>query len=118
MITVLLVGCCPKDYTSEIRRIMVPMQKNLKVFFEEEGIYPSTAQRDILVEKSGCKITDSQKKTCIYKNRSFTYESNLELTQNRYFFSIAKKGNHCSMHMTTEGKMEKIQCIKESCITL
>jgi len=117
-ITILLSSCCPTDYTSKIKSIMKPMKKNLSFFFEEEQTYPSETQRDSLLEKSGCKISDPISKTCIYNDNSFTYESNIELSRSLYFFSIAKKTSHCHITMTPQGEIQNIECVKDSCINI
>lgn len=67
---------CPKNYTSDIHFIMEPMKIQLKNFFENEQIYPNYIQRDRLLENSGCKIIDIEKRKCRYKNITFTYDSN------------------------------------------
>ena len=73
----MLTSCinCPKNYTSDIRSVMKPMKTQLKNFFTNEQMYPSDAQRDILLEASGCKIVDPAKRTCNYKGNTFSYHS-------------------------------------------
>ena len=73
----MLTSCtnCPKNYTSDIYSVMKPMRVQLKNFFVNEQMYPSDAQRDILLESSGCKILDPEKRTCRYKGITFSYNS-------------------------------------------
>jgi len=73
----MLTSCinCPKNYTSDIRSVMKPMKSQLKNFFANEQMYPSDTQRDILLEASGCKIVDPEKRLCSYKGNTFSYHS-------------------------------------------
>jgi len=73
----MLTSCinCPRNYTSDIRSVMKPMKAQLKNFFAIEQMYPSDAQRDVLLEASGCKIVDLEKRTCSYRGNTFSYHS-------------------------------------------
>ncbi len=114
----MIFGCCPTDYTKDIKKIMNPFSKGLTDFFAENGEYPTSEQRDKILENAGCKIVDSNNKICKFKGQSFTYESNLELSRKLYFFAIAKKGSHCYLDMSPDGKIVDKKCIKDSCINI
>jgi len=147
----LLSGCignCPKNYTSTIRSIMKPMKENLQSFFIQEQSYPSTKQRDTLLEASGCKILNDEQRTCSYKGVTFSYDSNKgilypestqapkqkkrnqsirEVTpqeqppvkgQEIYTFAIVKEDSLCTVNMTSQGEMLAIECIQHSCLKI
>jgi len=85
----LLGGCSHPHYSPKIKEVVTPLQSNLKAFYQQYKRFPNDAERDALLEKSGCKVKNNR---CYYRGYSFLIESEL---YNGYLIILKLKGSSC-----------------------
>jgi len=70
----LLQGCCWTDHSEEIKKVAVPMQKELEKFYTENKHFPTTQERDEMLERVGCKMEGN---VCVHEREiGYSYLEN------------------------------------------
>jgi len=89
----LAVGCSHPHYSPKIKEVATPLQSNLKAFYQKYKRFPNDAERDALLEKSGCKVKNNR---CYYRGYSFLIESEVH---NGYSITIKLEEVYFKMGM-------------------
>jgi len=110
----LLQGCCWTDHSDVIKEVAVPMQQELEKFYKENKRFPSTQERNEMLEKVGCKI---ERSSCVYERERITiiaydttnyqYKLKLRIENTGCYFGIQNSENHTS-----------VSCANRACISL
>jgi len=100
----LLGGCIHPDYSPTIKEVVTPLQSNLKAFYQQYKRFPNDAERDALLEKSGCKVKNN---ICYYKGYPFLIE--LKLTHG-YRIILKLEGSDCATGLFKDGDVMHVGC--------
>ena len=93
-------SCGNIDHSEDIKAMAVPMQKELENFYQQNKRFPTTIERNDMLEKVGCKM---EKNVCVYKRdrmkitnqaTSYNYTIDIDLENTGCYFSIQANGNH------------------------
>jgi len=110
----LLQGCCWTDHSDVIKEVAVPMQKELEKFYKENKHFPTTQERDEILERVGCEMEGN---VCVYGgerltlivhyNTRYQYKIRIDLENTGCYFGIQYNGNHTP-----------VSCATSACISL
>jgi len=64
LLSIYLNGCCWTDHSDTIKKVAVPMQKELEKFYTKNRRFPTAKERDEMLEKVGCKMEGN---VCVYE---------------------------------------------------
>jgi len=100
----------PKNYTSDMKEVLYPMQKKLGSFYKKEKRFPTIAERNKLLEESNCKVTDGK---CEYNGNKFSIISK---TTNigAYDLELRLGYSHCYTGLFSDGDIKNVSCTQES----
>jgi len=118
----LLTGCCLFDNTKVIKKVAAPMLKELRAFQKKNKRFPTIKERDIMLDKSGCKLTGN---ICIFEGEKFMVvrkgEGNFsyDLSIQRFEKGTSHIIASCGVGLTKLGKrLHPVICSQELCISL
>ncbi len=106
-----LTGCCWTDHSETIKKVAEPMLVELKAFYWKNKRFPSTEERNEMLEKVGCKVSGDK---CKYKGRkmiinawkkSYNYRIRIDFENTGCLFGIQDDGNH-----------DKVECDNSPCV--
>jgi len=100
----LLSGCIHPDYSPTIKEVATPLRSNLKAFYQQYKRFPNDAERDALLEKSGCKVKNNR---CYYRGYSFLIESELA---HGYRITLKLEGSDCMTGLLKDGTIRPVGC--------
>ena len=109
----ILNSCCWTDHSEEIKKIAVPMAKELEHFYEKEKRFPKIEERDRMLEKVGCKM---DRGVCKYKNKNFRLKE--RTIANYYDLIITYENTYCPIYLNNHANVDKIGCLQNPCIEL
>jgi len=101
---IFMVGCSHPHYSPKIKEVATPLQSNLKAFYQQYKRFPNDAERDALLEKSGCKVKNNR---CYYRGYSFLIESEL---YSGYLITLKLEGSDCSTGIFKSGNVMPVGC--------
>jgi len=106
----LFTGCSTKNYTSDMKEVLYPMQKKLGSFYKKEKRFPTIAERNKLLEESNCKVVDNK---CEYGSNKFSIISK---TTNigAYDLELRLGYSHCYTGLFSDGDIKNVSCTQES----
>lgn len=115
----LLTGCCWTDHSDTIKEVAEPMLKELEAFYKTNKRFPNTKERDVMLEKSGCKMKGD---VCMFDGKELTIKSEETLT-NGYDVKINyMKDNEskasCGFGLYSDGDLSTLICSKRFCLEL
>ena len=106
----LFTGCSTKDYSSDMKKVLNPMQKKLGSFYKKEKRFPTIAERNKLLEESNCKVVDNK---CEYNGNKFLIIS--ETTNiGAYDLELTHGYSSCYTGLFSDGDSKSISCTQES----
>jgi len=118
----LLTGCCLEDHRPTIRKVAEPMLKELEAFYKTNKHFPNTKERDVMLEKSGCKMKGD---TCMFEGEELTISRSEEIIPNKYYITIEYQDKETLYSMASCGfgidfgsYISSVGCIKRPCITI
>ena len=111
-LVIALAGCCATNYSSQMKEILKPMEKELIAFYKKNNRYPTTAEHYKLLEKVGCKIVNNK---CLYKGNKFDIE--IPRHANGGNIGLLKGNSDCYISLT-DGKKDIFNCHHKSCFDL
>lgn len=128
---------CTKDFSQLIKRVGIPMQKNVLTFYKKNNRYPNLKETTELMNNAGCKnnrqIEQRERKDDrgeIFENwASYDCDSgsltlsygvtvgDLRVQYNAvpYSFGLSKRNSHCSVNFTKDGDSRNFVCSQDSC---
>lgn len=112
-----LSGCdeCFTNYSSDMKKILVPMQKKLEKFFAENKRYPNIDERNVFLEESGCVISNDM---CKFYGDEFLLLTDLKTITNGYILELEKNNTLCSI-IIFEGSQPTLQpCEQYPCFPI
>jgi hypothetical protein len=118
----LLTGCCLIDHTKTIEKVAEPMLKELEVFYKTNKRFPNTKERDVMLEKSGCKMKgdicmfDGEELTIAKSkvNLSGDYDISIEYIDKKTSYDIAS----CGFVLYSDYTVSSVICAKRPCLEL
>ena len=109
-----LTGCCWTDHSETIKQVAEPMLQELKIFYEKSRRFPTTQERDEMLEKVGCKVSGN---TCNYRHKKITLQN--WTADDYYNIRMTHNNTYCSLYLNNEnGTVDKLICRQEPCIDL
>ncbi|MBU1668728.1 hypothetical protein KKC13_09940 [bacterium] len=118
----LLTGCCLIDHTKTIEKVAEPMLKELQQFYEEYKRYPNTKERDVMLERSGCKMNGN---VCFFEKEELRIIHSIIDSKGDYYIRIRIfEGNpvpknslaSCRFGIYKNGVPNDIGCSKRACL--
>ena len=91
------------------------MQQELEKFYKENKHFPTTQERDEMLERIGCRV-DVSGNTCVYERerlKIISYESSYDYTVD---FGI--ENTYCVLFMYKKTKRNTLNCNNNPCISL
>ena len=97
-----LTGCCWTDHSETIKEVAEPMLVELKTFYWKNKRFPSTKERNEMLEKVGCRVHDDM---CLYHNKKIrldewttNYDYKIRMTINNTYgnFNLYKDSGRVS----------------------
>jgi len=120
----LLTGCCLTDYRPTIEKVANPTLKELEAFYKTNKRFPNTKERDVMLEKAGCKMKGD---VCMFeeeltivkseKNSSGDYRMRIEYQDKKTIYSMASCGFRICHNCSEEDKSFVI-CSKRPCFQI
>lgn len=98
-----LTGCCWTDHSKEIKKIAVPIAKELEHFYAKEKRFPTPKERNNILATINFNI---------YKDMTFS-ESN---ANNYYSIRIMDENTYCSLYLYDNGEANTLNCHQNPCI--
>ena len=114
LIVIYFSGCSPKDYTSDMKKILYPMQKKLSTFYKEKKRFPNINERNTLLKESKCKVVNNK---CEYGKNSFLISSERN-KQNGYSLKLKLHKSRCYAGLFSDGDPSTVSCVQDSYIKL
>ncbi|MBU1668726.1 hypothetical protein KKC13_09930 [bacterium] len=120
----LLTGCCLIDHTKTIEKVAEPMLKELQQFYKEHKRYPNAKERDVMLERSGCKMNGD---VCMYEGKELRIVHSSRDIDGDYYMSIRLfKGKDipknslasCGFTIKKDNKTTGVFCSKAPCIQI
>ena len=92
------------------------MQKELEKFYAQNKHFPTTQERDEMLERVGCKMEGN---VCVYDGERIVIERGYKDTYNgQYDFWITLENTICFGGISSRGKYYKVNCRNKPCIKL
>jgi len=104
--------CDTTDYSPIIKKIAVPMQQELEKFYAQNKHFPTTQERDEMLEKVGCKMAEN---VCVYDEKRIVLE--IQNEQRNYYIRYTIENTGCLYALDIKGDVRDIGCGTNSCIT-
>ena len=108
-----LYNCDTTDYSPLIKKVAIPMQQELESFYATKRRFPTTQERDAMLERIGCKMEGG---VCLYEGEririiaydttNYQYKLKLRIKNTGCYFGIQDGGNHTS-----------VSCANRDCIS-
>ena len=109
-----LSGCCWTDHSATIKEVAEPMLVELKTFYEKNKRFPTTQERDAMLEKVGCRVKGDR---CMYHGK--TIQLDVWRTNYDYKIRITLENTHGNFNLYKEnGKVSDIRIYQKPCISL
>jgi len=106
----LFIGCSTKDYSSDMKKVLNPMQKKLGSFYKKEKRFPTITERNKLLEESNCKVVDNK---CEYGGNKFSIIS--ETTNlGDYNLELTLGYSRCYTGLYSSGNTRNVSCHQDS----
>ena len=113
-LVITLAGCCATNYSSQMKEILKPMEKELIAFYKKNNRRPTNVEYNKLLEKAGCKLYDYGYE-CLYRGNDFS----IHKRGNADGGSIALlKGNSYCYVEVYNSKKSLIKCEQRSCFDI
>ena len=112
LIVIYFSGCSPKDYTSDMKKILDPMQKKLSTFYKEKKRFPNINERNTLLKESKCKVVNNK---CEYGENSFLISSERN-EHNAYRLKLELDKSRCYTGLFSDGDPSNVSCTQDSYI--
>ena len=101
-------GCfsCPNpDYTEEIKEILYPVSKILEYFYTESQRFPSTSERNKMLENNGCLFGDKGDGYCEKDGVNFkVWNDSISNPPSDYTLHIRYKDVSCWVGLRSNGR--------------
>ena len=111
-LVIALAGCCATNYSSQMKEILKPMEKELIAFYKKNNRRPTNAEYNKLLEKVGCKIVNDN---CLYKGNEFL--TNTRGNDDRAGISLFRDNSYCYVEVYNS-KKSLIKCEQRSCFDI
>ena len=108
-----LYNCDTTDYSPLIKKVAIPMQQELENFYATKRRFPTTQERDAMLERVGCKMEGS---VCLYEGVKMKVMS--QVSTYDYNYDLIVKNTYCTSFMNQKGKIYDIWCQNKPCISL
>jgi len=113
----MFTGCCWRDHSETIKKVVEPMAKELEYFYKVHKRFPTDKERDVMLESVGCKV---KKRVCVYdgsnikvKTRPLVYEGD------SYNISFYIEKSYCQLFIDgNSGQVYSFKCGNLPCIEL
>ncbi len=105
-------GCCWTDHSKEIKKIAVPMAKELEHFYKKEKRFPTIKERDKMLEKIGCRMDGD---LCMYGVEKIDIVKSDE-KYNTLDIWMQKENTLCFIVMHKEENQSTLWCRNKPCI--
>ena len=106
----LFIGCSTKDYSSDMKKVLNPMQKKLGSFYKKEKRFPTITERNKLLKESNCKIMGNK---CEYGGNKFSIIS--ETTNlGDYNLELTLGYSRCYTGLYSSGNTRNVSCHQDS----
>ena len=114
LIVIYFSGCSFKDHTSEMKKVLYPMQKKLSTFYKEKKRFPNINERNTLLKESKCKVVGNK---CEYGSSSFLITSETD-EQNAYRLKLQLHKSRCYTGLFSDGDPSNVSCTQASSIDI
>jgi len=114
LIVIYFSGCGPKDYTSDMKKILDPMQKKLATFYKEKKRFPNINERNTLLKESKCKVVNNR---CEYGENSFLIGSKKD-EHNGYRLKLELGKSHCYTGLFSSGNPSNVSCTQDGSLDI
>ena len=111
----MLQGCCWTDHSDVIKEVAVPMQQELEKFYKENKRFPSTEERDEILQIIGCKMDGD---ICTHnRERMWLFESRIN-ADGDYVFDLRKENTLCFFFIDPNKAKYNVGCRQQACVSL
>lgn len=114
LIVIYFSGCSFKDHTSEMKKVLYPMQKKLSTFYKEKKRFPNINERNTLLKESKCKIISSK---CEYGSNKFIISSETNV-RGAYRLKLQLDYSRCYTGLFSDGTPSSVSCVQASPIDI
>jgi len=113
LLSIYLQGCCWTDHSDTIKKVAVPMQKELEKFYVKNRRFPTTKERDEMLKRVGCKMEGN---VCVYEGERMAIL--LWKISYDYKIRIDLENTECLIGMDDTGRTRFVGCGNSPCINL
>lgn len=107
-----LSGCCWTDHSATIKEVAEPMLHELQDFYQKHKRFPTTQERDVMLEKVGCRVKGDR---CEYKHKKMILQEWIAVDY--YNIRMTYGNTYCSLYLNSkDGSVDKLICRQEPCI--
>ncbi len=106
-----LTGCCWTDHSETIKEVAEPMLVELKTFYWKNKRFPSTEERNEMLEKVGCRMHGDK---CKYRSMLILL-GQLE-TSYDYTINFKADNSYCVLHYIKKTNRNVVNCHQQPCI--
>jgi len=118
----LFTGCCLEDHTKSIEKVAEPMLKELEAFYKTNKRFPNTKERDVMLEKSGCKMKGD---ICMFEGEELIIAISEVRGTDRYFMRIEYQDKEtrysmasCGFNIYNSNEKDFIICSRRPCLQI
>ena len=116
----LITGCCLVDHTKTIKKVAEPMLKELDAFYKTNKRFPNTKERDVMLEKSGCKMKGD---ICMFEGDELIITESKEGSAGDYSMLIDIQDKQtrytlarCGFGFYSNKELETVGCSRRACL--
>ena len=109
-----LSGCCWTDHSATIKEVAEPMLVELKAFYLKHKRFPTTQERDAMLEKVGCRKVKNKK--CIFNRDIIEIERSRITLNQEYEMLLTIENTYCFFGLDQAGKVFGVGCMQQPCI--
>jgi len=106
-------SCGNIDHSDDIKSMAVPMQKELKLFYQQNKRFPDIQERNEMLEKIGCRVNED---VCNMKNKKIVIHSSV--ARYDYMISFYMNNTYCTSWLKEDGHITELWCQNKPCIDL
>lgn len=99
------------NYSSNIKKVAIPMQIELEGFYTKNKRFPTTIERNEMLEKVGCVM---DKGVCVFDGDRIRVR--VKITKYSYIFRSSLGNTGCFSAIGNDGHYTKASCATSSCI--
>lgn len=108
-----MINCDRTDYSPIIKKVAIPMQEELEVFYTKNKRFPTAIERNEMLEKVGCVMEGG---ICVFEEKRM--KTSIQVKSYKYTIEIDLEKTGCRFSIQTDGNHNSVSCGTSPCISL